>query len=80
MVEIASASGLSIDTVRRIDRGDVLTLQVRSLLRVANALEVPASELISGLARTPNRHGLIQLRSGGLFPVSVSRQLTGNSS
>ena len=63
VVEIAAASGLSIDTVRRIDRGDVMTLQVQSLLRVANALGVPAAELVSGLARTPHRRGLIQTRS-----------------
>jgi len=62
VVEIAAASGLSIDTVRRIDRGDVMTLQVQSLLRVARALGSAPHELVPELAQTPSHGGLIAQR------------------
>ena len=53
VVDIASAAGVSIDTVRRIDRLDVVTLRLGSLVKVAQALGVAATELVPGLARRP---------------------------
>ena len=62
VVEIAAASGLSIDTVRRIDRLDVTTLQLGSLVRVARAIGVAPTELVPGLARRPGRGSLRPVR------------------
>ena len=54
-MEIAAAAGVSIDTVRRIDRLDVATLKLGSLVRVAQALGVASTELVPGLAIGPER-------------------------
>lgn len=56
VVEIASAAGVSIDTVRHIERLDVITLRLDSLVKVAHAVGVAPIELVSGLARAPSRH------------------------
>ncbi|MBW2270988.1 MAG: helix-turn-helix transcriptional regulator [Deltaproteobacteria bacterium] len=54
-VEIAAASGVSVDTVRRIGRLDVATPQLASLLRMAHALGLAPTELVPGLGRRPGR-------------------------
>jgi transcriptional regulator with XRE-family HTH domain len=51
VVEIAAAAGVSIDTVRRIDRLDVETLWLASLVKVAHAVGVTPVDLVPGLAR-----------------------------
>ena len=53
VVDIASAAGVSIDTVRRIDRLDVATLQLDSLVKVARALGLAPTNLVPGLTRRP---------------------------
>jgi transcriptional regulator with XRE-family HTH domain len=62
VVQIAAAAGVSIDTVRRIDRLDVATLQLASLVKVAHALGVAPTELVPGLAHQPGGCGLITAR------------------
>ena len=62
MVEIAAAAGVSVDTVRRIDRLDVGTLQLGSLVKVAHAIGLPPTELVHGLARRPAAGGLAEAR------------------
>ncbi|MBW1687119.1 MAG: hypothetical protein JRS35_18875 [Deltaproteobacteria bacterium] len=52
-----------IDTVRHIDRLDVATLQLGSLVKVARAVGVSPAELVPGLAARPLRPGLIDRRS-----------------
>ena len=64
VVDIASAAGVSIDTIRRIDRLDVVTLRLDSLVKVAHAIGVAPTELVPGLARQPGRGNLIAARSG----------------
>jgi transcriptional regulator with XRE-family HTH domain len=54
VVEIAAAAGLSVDTVRRIDRLDVATLRLGSLVKVAQAVGVAAADLVPGLAHRPS--------------------------
>jgi transcriptional regulator with XRE-family HTH domain len=53
VVDIAAASGVSIDTVRRIDRLDVVTLRLGSLVKVAQAVGVAPTDLVPGLLRKP---------------------------
>ncbi len=67
VVEIAAFAGVSVDTVRRIDRLDVATLQLGSLVKVAHAIGIAPTELVPGLARRPTSGGLIaqQERTGG---------------
>ncbi len=60
VVDIAAAAGVSIDTVRRIDRLDVLGLKIDSLIRVARAVGIVPTDLVPGLASRPRRPGLIQ--------------------
>jgi transcriptional regulator with XRE-family HTH domain len=62
VVEIAAAAGVSIDTVRRIDRLDVATLQLISLVKVARALGVAPDDLVPRLARPASQGGLIARR------------------
>ena len=62
VVEIAAAAGVSVDTVRRIDRLDVATLQLGSLVKVAHAIGLPPTELVPGLARRPAAGGLAEAR------------------
>ncbi len=62
VVEIAAFAGVSVDTVRRIDRLDVVTLQLGSLVKVAHAVGVAPTELVPGLAARPRRPGLIHSR------------------
>jgi transcriptional regulator with XRE-family HTH domain len=64
VVEIAAAAGVSVDTVRRIDRLDVATLQLGSLVKVAQALGVAPTDLAPGLARQPARRGLTVSHGG----------------
>jgi transcriptional regulator with XRE-family HTH domain len=53
VVDIAAAAGVSIDTVRRIDRLDVVTLKLSSLVKVAQAVGVAPTDLVPGLAVKP---------------------------
>jgi transcriptional regulator with XRE-family HTH domain len=53
VVDIAAAAGVSIDTVRRIDRLDVVTLKLSSLVKVAQAVGVAPTDLVPGLAWKP---------------------------
>ena len=62
VVEIAAFAGVSVDTVRRIDRLDVATLQLGSLVKVAHAIGVAPTALVPGLRATPRRPGLIHSR------------------
>ena len=62
VVEIAAFAGVSVDTVRRIDRLDVATLQLGSLVKVAHAIGVAPTDLVPGLARRPATGGLIAQR------------------
>ena len=62
VVEIAAAAGVSVDTVRRIDRLDVVTLKLGSLVKVAHAVGVAPAELVPGLAPRPATGGLIAQR------------------
>ena len=55
VVEIAVAAGVSVDTVRRVDRMEVESLRLASLVRVAHAVGVAPAELVPGLARRPPR-------------------------
>jgi transcriptional regulator with XRE-family HTH domain len=64
VVEIAAAAGVSVDTVRRIDRLDVATLRLGSLVRVAQAVGVASTELVPGLAIAP-QHASPFLRASG---------------
>ncbi len=59
VVDIAAAAGVSIDTVRRIDRTDVAALQLRSLVKVAQALGLIPTDLVPRLARPASGGGLI---------------------
>jgi transcriptional regulator with XRE-family HTH domain len=63
VVEIAAAAGVSVDTVRRIDRLDVETLKLDSLVKVAHAVGVAPADLVPHLAARPHRSGLIARRS-----------------
>ena len=62
VVEIAAAAGVSVDTVRRIDRLDVGTLQLGSLVKVAHAIGLRPTELVPGLTRRPSASGLLKAR------------------
>jgi hypothetical protein len=62
VVEIAAAAGVSIDTVRRIDRLDVETLWLASLVKVAHAVGVTPVDLVPGLARMAGGGGLVAQR------------------
>ncbi len=62
VVEIAAFAGVSVDTVRRIDRLEVVTLHLGSLVKVAHAVGVAPTELVPGLARRPASGGLIAQR------------------
>jgi transcriptional regulator with XRE-family HTH domain len=63
VVEIAAAAGVSVDTVRRIDRLDVGTLKLGSLVKVAHVVGVAPTALAPRLAAQPRRPGLIARRS-----------------
>ena len=53
VVDIAAAARASIDTVRRIDRLDVVTLRLGSLVKVSQAVGVPPAVLVPGLKWKP---------------------------
>jgi transcriptional regulator with XRE-family HTH domain len=59
VVDIAAAAGVSIDTIRRIDRLDVVTLKLSSLVKVARAVGVAPTDLVPGLARKPRSASLM---------------------
>jgi transcriptional regulator with XRE-family HTH domain len=63
VVEIAAAAGVSVDTVRRIDRLDVATLKLGSLVKVAHAVGVAPTALVPRLAAQPRNPGLMARRS-----------------
>ncbi len=52
-LEVAAAAGVSLATVRRIEKGNVGTLYLRTLVQVAHALGVAPAELVPGLGRGP---------------------------
>ena len=52
-LEVAAAAGVSLATVRRIEKGNVGTLYLRTLVQVAHSLGVAATELVPGLGRGP---------------------------
>ena len=55
VVDVAEAAGVWVDTLRRIDRMDVATLHLRSLVKVAHAVGVTPVELVPGLGRRAAR-------------------------
>jgi transcriptional regulator with XRE-family HTH domain len=63
VVEIAAAAGVSVDTVRRIDRLDVATLQLASLVKVAHAVGLAPTELVPGLSHRPSNGRLVAHRN-----------------
>ena len=58
-VDLAARSGCSLDTLDRIDRGDLVGMKLGTLARVAAALGVAPAEIAPGLAVRP-RGGLVQ--------------------
>ncbi len=68
VVEIAAFAGVSVDTVRRIDRLEVVTLHLGSLVKVAHAVGVAPTDLVPGLARRPGSRGLMARREGTKSP------------
>jgi len=57
-----------IATVRHIDRLDVVTLKLGSLVKVARAVGVAPAEPVPGLARRPATGGLIARRERAARP------------
>jgi transcriptional regulator with XRE-family HTH domain len=53
VVDVAAAAGVCLETVRRIERLEVATLHLGSLVRVAHAVGVAPTELVPGLAVPP---------------------------
>ena len=66
LVDLASAAGVSLETLRRIDRGgdELAGVGVGKLAQVAVALGVPATELAPELAVQPGP-GLLAAASAG---------------
>ena len=62
-MDIAAAAGVCVDTVRRIDRLDVVTLQLGSLVKVAHAVGVAPTDLALGLSVPGHLRGLIDARA-----------------
>ena len=53
LLDVAAAAGVSLWTVRRIDRGDVAGLKLLGLVKVAQAVGCRAVDLVPGLASAP---------------------------
>jgi transcriptional regulator with XRE-family HTH domain len=56
-LEVAAAAGVSLATVRRIEKGHIGTLYLRTLVQVAYALGVAPTELVPGLSARPRGRG-----------------------
>jgi transcriptional regulator with XRE-family HTH domain len=54
-LEVAAIAGVSLATVRRIEKGQIDTLYLRTLVQVAHALGVAPSDLVPGLDCAPAR-------------------------
>lgn len=61
---IAGRAACSLESVRQLDRGPFGGVKLRTLIRVAHAVGVPATALVPGLAARPTSPGLVALRSG----------------
>lgn len=46
---VAARAGTALETVRRLDRGEVASMKIETLLRLAAALGVPPAELLPDL-------------------------------
>ena len=57
-VDVASASGVSLETLRKLERGEYGTLRLSTLVKVAVALGVAPAELVPGLAVRPQGKSL----------------------
>ena len=62
-IDLASRSGAGLDTLKRIDRGEIAGLKLGTLVRVAVALGVAPVVLAPELATTPRAGGLIAAAS-----------------
>ena len=51
MVEVAARAGLSVETLRKIERGRVPTPAFFTVVAIAEALGVPLSDLVSSQVR-----------------------------
>ena len=52
--ELATAAGVSVDLVRKLEQGNRHTLSISSLHRIAGALDVDAGELLSKTTPLPD--------------------------
>ena len=52
-IDVAAMAGVDPQVVERIDRGQIMGMKMRSLIRVAAALGVSPVDVIPGLAAVP---------------------------
>lgn len=54
-IELSAASTVAVGTLSKIEKGDVSSMAISTVLRVAWALGISAADLIPGLAAPPSR-------------------------
>jgi len=61
-LDVAAAAGVCMETVRKIERGEVDLMAIRTLVQVANALSVTAVDLVPALGVRSRKARLIPLK------------------
>jgi len=61
-LDVAAVAGVCMETVRKIERGEVGLMAIQTLVQVARALDVAAVDLVPTLAARSRRRRLVPLK------------------
>jgi len=59
---LAHRAGVALETVRKLERGDVVGMKIETILRISAALDARPSDLLPVLAETVDRAGAPPVR------------------
>ena len=73
-VVLALYSDCALETLRKLERGDVEGMRVETVIRIAAALGVSPSDLVPALGAVNRPEDAPKLRRGSLFPAWIRCQ------